>query len=52
MISGEEVGDEDAIDETSVNAVSREVCDIVDVSDSFAELREEELEDTDVDAFR
>ena len=50
-MSGEEVGDEDAIDETSVEAESCEVCDIVEVSDSSAELREEP-EDTDVDALR
>jgi len=47
LAPGEEVGDDvDAIDETSVMVVSR------DVSDSSAELREEEPEDTDPDALR
>lgn len=51
LASGEEVGDEDAIDETSVKVVSREVCDVDEVSDSSAELREEP-DDTEKDALR
>jgi hypothetical protein len=49
LASGEEVGDDDAIDETSVKAVSREPDE---VSDSSAEEREEDPEDTEKDAFR
>lgn len=52
LLPGEEVGNGYAIDETSVDTVSREVVDIVDVSDSSAELWEEDPEETDVDALR
>jgi len=49
LAPGEEVGDDDAIDETSVKAVSR---DPDEVSDSSAEDREEDPDDTEKDAFR
>lgn len=52
LLPGEAVGDENAIDETSVDTVSREVVDIVDVSDSSAELRVDDPEETEVDALR
>lgn len=52
MARGDEVGDEDAIDETSVKAVSRELCVVDEVSDSSAELRADEPDDTEKDAFR
>lgn len=52
LVFGEEVGDDDATDETSVDAESCEFADIVDVYDSSASLWDEEPEDTDVDALR
>lgn len=52
LLSGEAVGDDETIDEASVKAVSREVVDIVDVSDSSAELRREDPEETEADALR